>query len=141
MPATISQATQDAVVAAMVGNLQPEVRAEIFADMTPRERRDTEAALARHSLRRRTAGRTWSTEKTTRLIITPDLTVDLVPGDHGGWQIWAGEHLVLTTDGRWTPADLVYGVIPAGVVLEDHLDAATKWPTQAAAVKAICATL
>ncbi|MEU8279792.1 hypothetical protein ACFYOK_04660 [Microbispora bryophytorum] len=137
----LTLADRDAILTNVLDTMTAADRDALLDTMTPRERRTITAAGARHSLRQRAARRTWSTEKVARLIATPDLTVTLIPGDHGGWTVTTTDHqLILTTDGHWTPAELVYRA-PAGVALEDHLDATTKWPTPEAAVEAICTTI
>ncbi|MEV4458478.1 hypothetical protein [Microbispora sp. NPDC049633] len=134
-------ADRDAILTSALDAMTAAQRAALLDSMAPRERRTVDAARARHSLRQRAARRTWNPEKVARLIATPDLTVTLIPGDHGGWTVTTtDDQLILTTDGRWTPAELVYRA-PAGVALEDHLDRVTKWATPQAAVEAICATI
>lgn len=134
-------ADRDAILSNVLDAMTPADRTALLDSMAPRERRTAATARARHSLRQRAARRTWNPDKVARLIATPDLTVTLIPGDHGGWTVTTtDDQLILTTDGSWTPAELVYRA-PAGVALEDHLDATTRWATPQAAVEAICATL
>lgn len=134
---------QDAIASNMLNRMTPAARTAFLQKMTPRERREIEAAIARHSLRTRTRGTTWSTEK-VRILTAGQERVRIVPRDHGGWMITTeDESLILTTDGIWTASDEVYdfGRAPLDQVWEDYLEARTAWTDQAAAVEALAAAL
>ncbi|GIH70366.1 hypothetical protein [Sphaerimonospora thailandensis] len=116
----LTPARQDAIATNMLNRMKPSFRKAFLEGMTPAERRDVEAAIARHSLRKRT-DRPWSTEK-IRILTAGDTKVTIYPGDHGGW-ILEAEGMTLTPNGWDNPAEPHY------------------WPTQEAAVEALAATI
>ncbi|MCC5580605.1 hypothetical protein IMZ11_33805 [Microtetraspora sp. AC03309] len=128
---TTTEALADAVTYAMHTRMRADARAEILAEMTPRDRRRVEAAIARHSLRQRTR-KAWSTERVTTLKVTDEYSVCIYPGDHGGWTIATEcDSMTLAADGRW--------IDTARLIARG--DDAPQFATQADAVEALLATL